>query len=297
MIEALDETIKQLLIQKMPLNTTEVDISFDVPDREWSGSISKPTINIYLHDIRENLDLRQTGWNVERNIDGTFAKTRPPNFYDMSYLITAWTTNVEDEHRLLWYVLATLVRHPTIPSEVFQGDLVDQVQTLRTKVAQPDGVLKNVADVWTALDNQLKPVLAYVVTVILEPQRPQTAIPQVRSKFLRFYPPDAEDVSKLVTSGKDDSGNLTQFVQIGGQITDSATPGKPVRAEVVLIEQGLNTRTDTQGRYTFSGLIERNEYTLLVVAPGYVTTRRVFSIPSRSYDLEIQPEEAEVKSP
>jgi hypothetical protein len=213
----------------------------------------------------------------------------------MSYLITAWTTNVEDEHRLLWYVLAALVRYPTIPTEVLQGDLVGQVQTLRTKVAQPDGVLRNVADVWTALDNQLKPVLAYVVTVVLEPQRPQTAIPQVRSKFLRFYPPDAEDVSKLVTSSNGNSEGMTQFVQIGGQITD-ATNSKPVRAEVVLVEQGLNARTDALGRYTFSGLIERSEYTLLVVAPGYATTRQVFSIPAKSYDLELQPEEAEIKS-
>ncbi|MEI6044980.1 MAG: Pvc16 family protein [Chloroflexota bacterium] len=300
MIEDLDETIRQLLIQKMPLNTTEVDISFDVPDREWSGSISKPTINIYLHDIRENLELRQTGWNVARNIDGTFSRSRPPGFYDMSYLITAWTTNVEDEHRLLWYVLATMVRYPVIPAEVYQGVLVNQNQTLSTKIAQPDGVLRNVADVWTALENQLKPVLPYVVTVTLEPQLFHVSSP-VRSKFLRFYAPDTEDVSKLVVPSNGNSGNgtalvagVTQFVQIGGQITEANNPGKPVRAEVVLVEQGLNVRTNAQGYYTFNNLIERSEYTLLVVAPGYVTTRRVLTIPTGSYDLELQPEEIEV---
>ena len=48
MITDLDETIKQLLIQKGALEPAEVDISFETPKREWSASISKPTVNLYL---------------------------------------------------------------------------------------------------------------------------------------------------------------------------------------------------------------------------------------------------------
>ena len=53
MINDVDETLKQLLIKKVTLDPAEVDISFDMPDREWSASISKPTVNIYLYDIHE----------------------------------------------------------------------------------------------------------------------------------------------------------------------------------------------------------------------------------------------------
>lgn len=291
MIEALDETIKQLIIEKMPLNQAEVDISFDVPNREWSGAISKPTINVYLHDIRENIEQKQTGYSFERREDGIIVKTKTPNLYDLSYLITAWTANVEDEHRLLWYVLATLVRYPYIPAEVLQSPLDDLSQRINVKIAQPDGILRNAADVWTALDNQLKPVLTYVVTMPMQLDVIPSG-PPVRTKFLRFYPLPplrdgelARDASRTNTLVMD-----AEYVQIGGYVTDANDPERAIRAEVVLIEQGLNVRTDAQGRFKFSDIIQRPSYTLLVVAPGYITARQEVSIPGASYDLKLQPE-------
>ncbi|HEX2914626.1 MAG TPA: Pvc16 family protein [Chloroflexia bacterium] len=279
MIESLDETIKQLLIKKMPLNQAEVDISFDVPNREWSGSISKPTINIYLHDIRENVELRTYEWSTERSPDGRITKTKLGGRIDLSYIITAWTTNVEDEHRLLWYVLATLIRYPTLPPDVLEAPLQNQPFPLLTKVAQSDGILRNTADVWTALDNQLKPVLPYVVTMALDSHFSLTSR-EVRSKFLRINPPESDG----------NSAPEEGLTQIGGRVLDAANPARQIRAEVILLEQGLNSRTDEQGRFTFGSLVTRPRYTLLAVAPGYQTTRQEFEVPSSSYDLVLQPE-------
>lgn len=300
MIEALDETIKQLIIQKMPLNQAEVDISFDVPNREWSGAISKPTINVYLHDIRENIEQKQTGGRVERKVDGSLVKLRPSNYYDLSYLITAWTANVEDEHRLLWYVLATLVRYPQIPPEVLQTPLNDSSPRLLTKIAQPDGILRNAADVWTALDNQLKPVLTYVVTLPL-PQEEIPSGPPVRTKFLRFYPlaPLRENETRQNGQGDIQTDTLvldSEYTQIGGYISDASDPERAIAAEVVLIEQGLNVRADAEGRFKFSNIVKRPSYTLLVVAPGYITARQEVSIPGASYDLKLQPETNDAKA-
>ena len=81
MISDLDETIKQLLIQKGTFDPVEVDIRFEAPDQEWSASISKPTINIYLYDIRENHQLRSYEWAVERNEDSTATGKRLPLRY------------------------------------------------------------------------------------------------------------------------------------------------------------------------------------------------------------------------
>jgi hypothetical protein len=300
MIEVLDETIKDLLVEKMPLNLAEVDVSFDVPNRDWSGSISKPTINIYLHDIRENLELKHGGeWVTERLRDGQVIKTKLGGRYDLSYLITAWTNNTEDEHRLLWYVLATLVRYPVLPSDVLPEVLRNQPYPLITKIAQPDGVLRNAADVWTALDNQLKPVLPYVVTLALDPHVIRTTT-QVRSRFLRFYPPTAEtpeeqlgavDRSQYSANGKAPAG-VAQYLQIGGKVTDSTNPDLPIHAQVVLVEQGLDASTDKEGRFKFNNVIDRPQYTLLAVAPGYATLRKTVTMPATSYDLEMQPEAA-----
>ena len=67
MITDLDETIKQLLIKKGAFDPAEVDIGFRTPDREWSASISKPTVVFNLYDIRENHQLRSTEWIVEKD--------------------------------------------------------------------------------------------------------------------------------------------------------------------------------------------------------------------------------------
>ncbi len=300
MIEALDETIKQLLIEKMPLNLAEVDVSFDVPNREWSGAISKPTINIYLHDIRENLDLRVNDWTTTRTPNGQVTKTKLGGRYDLSYLITAWTNNVEDEHRLLWYVLATLVRFPYLPNDILEEPLRNQPYPLITKVAQPDGVLRNAADVWTALDNQLKPVLTFVVTIALDPHYSETTS-LVRSKFLRFMPPETDLVVSEITAARNrvsspdkigangTANGIIQSLQIGGYVRDEND--QPLHeAEVILFDQGLNVKTDTQGRYSFNNVVDRPKCTFYVGAPGYTTLRQELTIPAATYDFKLQPE-------
>lgn len=48
MFADLDETIRQLLIQRGHLDSGEVDIAFDTPTRDWAAGIVKPTVNLYL---------------------------------------------------------------------------------------------------------------------------------------------------------------------------------------------------------------------------------------------------------
>lgn len=71
-----------------------------------------------------------------------------------------------EEHRLLSQVLEVLMRNPTIPSDVLQGSLVDQIPPYPWVIASPDGV-KNQPEFWGALDQQLKPSLNYVVALAM----------------------------------------------------------------------------------------------------------------------------------
>jgi hypothetical protein len=304
-IEALDETIRNLLVEKVPLDETEVDISFEVPNREWSKAISKPTINIYLHDIRENVELRQNEWSNERAQDGTVTKTKLGARFDMSYIITAWTTNPEDEHRLLWYILATLSRYPYVPLDVIEPPLSDQPHLILMKVAQPDSILRNSADVWTALDNQLKPVITMTVTVALPPHIIFTA-PEVRTKFIRFTPPvdtpqevinrnypvNGADKMKPADFATRVIAGSEQIIQVGGRITDQ--DNAPLQAEVILLEQGLNARTDREGRFNFGNVARHDKYTFIVVSTGFVTARKEITVPSGSYDIQLAPETADI---
>src|SRR5512137_1156548 len=103
MIDDLDEVLRQLLIRELPIKNGEVDVQFDQPKREWSAKVSRPTINLFLHDVRENAKLRQTQpmWDLTQNPDGTVTQRRKPVRVDLHYIITAWATEPEDEHRLL----------------------------------------------------------------------------------------------------------------------------------------------------------------------------------------------------
>lgn len=188
MISELDESIRRLLITQGGLDPAEIDIQFEIPDREWASSISRPTVNCYLYDIRENRQLRTGGWEHRRNGDGTgSAARRGPWRIDLSYLLTAWTKAVEDEHRLLWQVMATLFNFPIIPTELLQGALVETELPIPTSVAQPEGALRSPGEFWSALENKLKPALNYVVTLPLDPSAIRQA-PLVRSP-LQIRPP------------------------------------------------------------------------------------------------------------
>src|SRR5688572_30192076 len=111
MIDDLDETLKELLVQKVPINATATDIKFEMPDKNFNPS--KPTVNFFLYDIRENHEFRSNEQYLSRNgANGTL--TRAPAHVDLTYLITAWTSTVSDEHKLLGKLLTTLLRYPIL---------------------------------------------------------------------------------------------------------------------------------------------------------------------------------------
>ncbi len=187
MIRDLDETIEQLLITRAPAGSelAGADISFDLPDADWRAGLETLTVNCYLYDIRENFELRTVEPPVQRSADGSRAVRRqPPVRIDCAYCITAWSPatdeSVLEEHRLLGQVLRVLLRHRTVPADVLQGSLTDQIPPYPTLIASPDGV-KNPPEFWGALDQQLKPSLNYVLTlaVSLDEAPAEAAMPPV----------------------------------------------------------------------------------------------------------------------
>lgn len=185
MIRDLDDTIQALLETRAPAGSelAGADISFDLPDAEWRGGLDSLTVNCYLYDIRENLEMRTNELLLQRSPDGTrAARRRPPVRIDCAYCITAWSPatdeSVLEEHRLLSQVLTVLLRNPTIPSDVLQGSLMDQIPPYPTVIASPDGV-KNQPQFWNALDQQLKPSLNYVVTLALILDEAPAELPRV----------------------------------------------------------------------------------------------------------------------
>jgi Pvc16 N-terminal domain len=59
-IQDVDDTLKELLVQKVPIDTTLIDIKSDMPNKDWWATVTKPTISLFLYDIRENQELRSS---------------------------------------------------------------------------------------------------------------------------------------------------------------------------------------------------------------------------------------------
>ncbi len=190
MIDELDQSLRTLLEQRLPRTIAEqVTVSFAAPDDEFHSSVKLPAIDLFLYDIRENLELRSNDEPVERRPDGMAVRRRPAVRVDASYLITAWPGSherdrQEDEHRLLGEVMRTLLCFRTLPREVLAGSLASQRLPLPVSVLQP-GRLQSLGEFWQALGGQPKAALNYTVTFSVEMPEAEP-VPLVTEKVIRI---------------------------------------------------------------------------------------------------------------
>ncbi len=97
-------------------------VSFEAPTRDWAARRNAPTLNAYLYDIRENVARRERGAIAERDERQVVVRSQPPRWFRLSYLVTAWTSRPEDEHRLLSAALGLLSRE-ILPPAALTGAL------------------------------------------------------------------------------------------------------------------------------------------------------------------------------
>src|SRR2546428_10505760 len=77
MIQDVDESLRAL-VKKEGLNGSKAEIAFDAPNKEWAARRNTPTVDLYLYDIREDLDRREIAWEDVRGQDGLVTERRPP---------------------------------------------------------------------------------------------------------------------------------------------------------------------------------------------------------------------------
>ncbi len=277
MISDLDEVLRKLLIRELPIKNGEVDIAFDQPKREWSSRISRPTLNLFLHDLRENNTLRQPEWQIKRNSDGTATKRRTPVRIDLHYVITAWAADPEDEHRLLARTLMALFRIPTLPEDLLPESLQDQPVSIPVRVAQRDE-LRSPADLWSAMDNELRPAIACTITLALNPYQAISG-PLVQTRDLRVGQTTEPAQGRLPAEAS--AGD--RFWMVGGTVR-GAELLENVR--VVLVERGQDVPVQEDARFVV-GNLEAGQYTLEVSAKGHKSKRHKITVPAKSYDIEL----------
>jgi hypothetical protein len=171
MINDVDEALRAL-VQAEVINGTDVDVVFDAPTREWASRRNKPTVDLYLYDIREDIRRRSVGTVETRDERGIVRERRSlPRYFKLAYLITAWTQRPEDEHRLLSAIMATFVRYDVVPASFVPGMLAETGFPLGIQIAYPPPDNRQVSDVWTSLGGDLKPSVDLVITVAIQPDQ------------------------------------------------------------------------------------------------------------------------------
>lgn len=164
MLHLLDASMEEFLRREVPLDD-RVDVAYDAPDNEWRSRVTRPTINLFVWDIRRNQYESQGGMDLVERDNERFHRPTPPRI-DFRYLITTWTSEIRDEHQLLGAILMACLRQPLIPLAYLQGALAEVRPVPRMQVARFDGAESS--EFWSSMGGQLKASLDVIVTATVD---------------------------------------------------------------------------------------------------------------------------------
>ncbi|MEX1022717.1 MAG: DUF4255 domain-containing protein [Dehalococcoidia bacterium] len=164
MLHLLDATLENFLRGEVPLDD-RIDVAYEAPDNEWRSRITRPTINLFVWDIRRNQGEAQGGMDLVERENERFHRPVPPRI-DFRYLITTWTSEVRDEHQLLGSVLVACLRQPLVPAPYLAGALAEAPPVPRLQVAKWDGAESS--EFWASMGGQLKASLDVIVTATVD---------------------------------------------------------------------------------------------------------------------------------
>ena len=277
MISAVDTILRDLLLREMALRKGEVEIVFDQPRREWSTRLNKPTINLYLFDVRENFELRGSEQpQISNNPDGSVTIRRNPIRIDLLYLLTGWAREAQDEHRLLSEALMALMRYPFLPEELLPEVLKGQPTPIRLEVAHGN-ILEKITDLWTTLDNELHPGVRLMVTISLDPHRAEI-VKTVSTTEMRYLQEPAPDVA-----GGQRAPSKAYFTVKGRVLSQKYSIAA---LKLVLVEKGQPVELRPDGSFRI-GRMEQGEFHLDVLANDRVLKHQKIQVPSPSYEINL----------
>jgi len=187
-IIGLNSILKKILLSEPNADVSEV--SFAKPTRDWAAGLTRPTINCWFFQVEENVNLR----SMEQTLDSpqrkktlqeskrsekypnevTIAKIRyAPRRFDFSYLVTAWSNEPEDEHKLLWRALNLFNQNHVVMTDGLVEDLDNQPYDIPIVVSKTADIGINMTDLWSVLDNYMHPGFIITSTLALAPRKPE----------------------------------------------------------------------------------------------------------------------------
>jgi hypothetical protein len=210
-LHLIDAALEAFFRATVPLGAADVDVSFEAPDRAWSAKLTRPTVNVFLWDLRRSSQHERAGLE-EIEADGRLVRRRPLPRVELRYIVTAWTSDHGDERALLAGLLRTVLAHQEIPATYTPEGLPPE-PPLRLLLARTDD---EQPDFGSTLDGQLKPSLAITVVAPVDTDVYTPAGPPV-------------EVIELSTTRLDSGGRTTFAVRrVAGEVSDPGAVGAAV---------------------------------------------------------------------
>ncbi|GER84090.1 hypothetical protein KTAU_27270 [Thermogemmatispora aurantia] len=253
MLLTVQHILRRLLYERGQINEQEVAIIFEAPTPERIERLWQPTISLFLYAIQENVELRQSSYQTVAT-NGRAERRPLPRRFDLRYMVSAISSEIEDEQQLLWRVLTTLVRYPQIPEELLPEELRAGAVPLVTRLAQEDDAGPLIA-LWNGLGSPPRPALAYTVTVPVELAAVGEA-PLVLQRTARY---------RRLSPGEGQA--LESAIQLGGLVRNQQ--GEALAGVRVALEGRVQESiTDESGRFILSQLPPRRAVLRLTPPEG-----------------------------
>jgi hypothetical protein len=155
-IEDIDATLETLIRTAVPSSACLVD--FQAPSREWSEGLSRPCVNLFLHDLVEERANRGSDWVDVRDERGRVTMRQPPlRTFRLSYLVSSWPparrkdSSDRAAHALLGRLLRILVEADPIPGAALQGAMASESGLVELSVAEPWEERVRPHELWASL--------------------------------------------------------------------------------------------------------------------------------------------------
>jgi hypothetical protein len=236
MIADLDTGLRELLISQLRRHGfDDIDVVFETPSTEWASQLTRPTVNLFLCDLRKSM--RPGPSSPEGGRAGNRSIERAPALrVDCIFAVTAWSKAVADEHRLMSQVLGVLYAFPVLNG--FLGERFDTASQ-RFEIAASVGEQRpeQRADFWRSVGGVYKPALDYVVTLSVE------------SGIVSERGPDVRQVTMRTSMKENARAGVQELANIGGIVRDE--DGEPVAdAWVAVVDLGRIAMSGPDGRFT-----------------------------------------------
>ena len=213
MFNLIDHALEQYLREQVPLPTSDVDVAFNAPAKDWSARISRPTVNLFLWDVRRAASKQRAGID-QVEIEGRTFRRTPPRALELRYLVTAWSSEHRDEHQLLGNVATTILTSRALPNRFLPDTFeLPDGRPVTLSLATTADLKPN--DFWSSIDGQLKPGLDVVVSF-----RVATPLTEVAE------PPTGVDVG---VGDVHDPSRATSRAYATGRTSDPDKAGRVVR--------------------------------------------------------------------